>query len=102
MLVLLLNLHVKNLFFLFADKQAFTPNLYLNLIFRFIQYSREKCFVCPHAVSNTCLHFFLIFLAFNRFFDMVNSITEEIGKTTEEGECDGDSLEVYSVFFVVF
>ncbi|OXB70769.1 UNVERIFIED_CONTAM: hypothetical protein H355_003610, partial [Colinus virginianus] len=28
-----------------------------------------------------------------RFFDMVNSITEEIGKTTEEGECDGDSLE---------
>ncbi|OXB68432.1 hypothetical protein ASZ78_010053 [Callipepla squamata] len=28
-----------------------------------------------------------------RFFDMVNSITEEIGKATEEGECDGDSLE---------
>ncbi|KYO19067.1 mitogen-activated protein kinase kinase kinase 5 isoform X2 [Alligator mississippiensis] len=28
-----------------------------------------------------------------RFFDMVNSITEEIGKNTEEGECDGDSLE---------
>ena len=26
---------------------------------------------------------------------MVNSITEEIGKTTEEGECDGDSLEVF-------
>lgn len=49
------------------------------------------------------LHFFnFLFLAFNRFFDMVNSITEEIGKTTEEGECDGDSLEVYSVFFVVF
>lgn len=50
-----------------------------------------------------CLHFFnFLFLAFNRFFDMVNSITEEIGKTTEEGECDGDSLEVHSVFFVVF
>ncbi|XP_019405735.1 PREDICTED: mitogen-activated protein kinase kinase kinase 5 isoform X2 [Crocodylus porosus] len=28
-----------------------------------------------------------------RFFDMVNSITEEIGKNTEEGEYDGDSLE---------
>lgn len=27
---------------------------------------------------------------------MVNSITEELGKTTEEGECDGDSLEVCS------
>lgn len=30
---------------------------------------------------------------------MVNSITEEIGKTTEEGECDGDSLEVFLFFF---
>ncbi|XP_060128689.1 mitogen-activated protein kinase kinase kinase 5 isoform X3 [Zootoca vivipara] len=28
-----------------------------------------------------------------KFFEMVNSITEEIGKNTEEGECDGDSLE---------
>ncbi|KAH0622328.1 hypothetical protein JD844_024528 [Phrynosoma platyrhinos] len=28
-----------------------------------------------------------------RFFEMVNSITEEIGKNTEEGDCDGDSLE---------
>lgn len=30
---------------------------------------------------------------------MVNSITEEMGKTTEEGECDGDSLEVFVLFF---
>ncbi|XP_062980692.1 mitogen-activated protein kinase kinase kinase 5 isoform X2 [Elgaria multicarinata webbii] len=28
-----------------------------------------------------------------KFFEMVNSITEEIGKNTEEGECDGDALE---------
>uniref|UniRef100_A0A8D2JJD0 mitogen-activated protein kinase kinase kinase n=1 Tax=Varanus komodoensis TaxID=61221 RepID=A0A8D2JJD0_VARKO len=28
-----------------------------------------------------------------KFFVMVNSITEEMGKNTEEGECDGDSLE---------
>lgn len=35
---------------------------------------------------------------------MVNSITEEIGKNTEEGECDGDSLEVRTrlVFHVSF
>lgn len=31
---------------------------------------------------------------------MVNSITEEMGKTTEEGECDGDSLEVLVLFFL--
>lgn len=31
---------------------------------------------------------------------MVNSITEEMGKTTEEGECDGDSLEVFVLFFL--
>jgi len=30
---------------------------------------------------------------------MVNSITEEIGKSTEEGECDGDSLEVFIYLF---
>ncbi|XP_053144726.1 mitogen-activated protein kinase kinase kinase 5 isoform X2 [Hemicordylus capensis] len=28
-----------------------------------------------------------------KFFEMVNSITEEIGKNTEEGECDAESLE---------
>lgn len=37
---------------------------------------------------------------------MVNSFTEEIGKNTEEGECDGDSLEVkaivYSSYFSYF
>lgn len=35
---------------------------------------------------------------------MVNSITEEIGKNTEEGECDGDSLEVRArlVFLLPF
>lgn len=32
---------------------------------------------------------------------MVNSITEEIGKSTEEGECDGDSLEVV-IYFSLF
>lgn len=37
-----------------------------------------------------------------RFFDMVNSITEEIGKNTEEGECDGDSLEVRTGCFIGF
>lgn len=31
---------------------------------------------------------------------MVNSITEEMGKTTEEGECDGDSLEVFVLFYL--
>ncbi|XP_025150267.3 mitogen-activated protein kinase kinase kinase 5 isoform X1 [Bubalus bubalis] len=28
-----------------------------------------------------------------RFFEMVNTITEEKGKNTEEGDCEGDSLE---------
>lgn len=55
------------------------------------------------TVSSMCLlfspHPFLFFFL-NRFFDMVNSITEEMGKTTEEGECDGDSLEVFVLFFL--
>lgn len=29
-----------------------------------------------------------------RFFEMVNTITEEKGRGTEDGDCEGDSLEV--------
>jgi len=50
---------------------------------------------CLKCVFSFLFFLFFSFFPFNRFFDMVNSITEEIGKTTEEGECDGDSLEVF-------
>lgn len=31
-------------------------------------------------------------------FEMVNTITEEKGKNTEEGDCEGDSLECTTKF----
>lgn len=47
------------------------------------------------AQASVCFFPLFFFFFWNRFFDMVNSITEEMGKTTEEGECYGDSLEVF-------
>jgi hypothetical protein len=37
-----------------------------------------------------------------RFFEMVNTITEEKGRSTEEGDCEGDSLEVMTLGFTKF
>lgn len=41
---------------------------------------------------------------FDRFCDLVNSITEEAWKGPEEGDCDNESLEVtpYSGIFFLF
>ena len=33
---------------------------------------------------------------------MVNTITEEKGKNTEEGDCEGDSLEVIFTKFLLW
>lgn len=63
--------------------------------------ANHQVLLCPLFFSSIS-----ILYIFGRFFEMVNSITEEIGKNTEEGECDGDSLEVkatmYSSYFSYF
>lgn len=40
---------------------------------------------------------------FDRFCDLVNSITEEAWKSPEEGDCDNETLEVtsYSELFYI-
>ncbi|XP_075354927.1 mitogen-activated protein kinase kinase kinase 5 isoform X2 [Mycteria americana] len=57
------------------------------------KFEERCCFLYVLHNSDDFQIYFCTELHCRRFFDMVNSITEEIGKTTEEGECDGDSLE---------
>ncbi|XP_071405245.1 mitogen-activated protein kinase kinase kinase 5 isoform X2 [Pithys albifrons albifrons] len=57
------------------------------------KFEERCCFLYVLHNSDDFQIYFCTELHCKRFFDMVNSITEEIGKTTEEGECDGDSLE---------
>ncbi|XP_075604310.1 mitogen-activated protein kinase kinase kinase 5 isoform X2 [Balearica regulorum gibbericeps] len=57
------------------------------------KFEERCCFLYVLHNSDDFQIYFCTELHCRRFFDMVNSITEEIGKTTEEGECEGDSLE---------
>ncbi|NXC14683.1 M3K5 kinase, partial [Corythaeola cristata] len=57
------------------------------------KFEERCCFLYVLHNSDDFQIYFCTELHCRRFFDMVNSITDEIGKTTEEGECDGDSLE---------
>ncbi|XP_068794495.1 mitogen-activated protein kinase kinase kinase 5 isoform X1 [Struthio camelus] len=57
------------------------------------KFEERCCFLYVLHNSDDFQIYFCTELHCRRFFDMVNSITEEIGKNTEEGECDGDSLE---------
>uniref|UniRef100_A0A8B9F3M3 mitogen-activated protein kinase kinase kinase n=1 Tax=Amazona collaria TaxID=241587 RepID=A0A8B9F3M3_9PSIT len=57
------------------------------------KFEERCCFLYVLHNSDDFQIYFCTELHCRRFFDMVNSITEELGKTTEEGECDGDSLE---------
>ncbi|NXU03472.1 M3K5 kinase, partial [Buphagus erythrorhynchus] len=57
------------------------------------KFEERCCFLYVLHNSDDFQIYFCTELHCRRFLDMVNSITEEMGKTTEEGECDGDSLE---------
>ncbi|XP_025977072.1 mitogen-activated protein kinase kinase kinase 5 isoform X2 [Dromaius novaehollandiae] len=57
------------------------------------KFEERCCFLYVLHNSDDFQIYFCTELHCRRFFDMVNSITEEIGKNTEDGECDGDSLE---------
>uniref|UniRef100_A0A669P1E8 mitogen-activated protein kinase kinase kinase n=1 Tax=Phasianus colchicus TaxID=9054 RepID=A0A669P1E8_PHACC len=57
------------------------------------KFEERCCFLYVLHNSDDFQIYFCTEVHCRRFFDMVNSITEEIGKSTEEGECDGDSLE---------
>ncbi|XP_074804590.1 mitogen-activated protein kinase kinase kinase 5 isoform X1 [Natator depressus] len=57
------------------------------------KFEERCCFLYVLHNSDDFQIYFCTELHCKRFFDMVNSITEDIGKNTEEGDCDGDSVE---------
>ncbi|XP_074846592.1 mitogen-activated protein kinase kinase kinase 5 isoform X2 [Carettochelys insculpta] len=57
------------------------------------KFEERCCFLYVLHNSDDFQIYFCTELHCKRFFDMVNRITEDIGKNTEEGECDGDSVE---------
>lgn len=61
---------------------------------RFTDRSEEACEFNITCAMNSNSHC--------RFFEMVNTITEEKGRGTEEGDCEGDSLEVMAGVHVYF
>ncbi|XP_053566862.1 mitogen-activated protein kinase kinase kinase 5 isoform X2 [Bombina bombina] len=57
------------------------------------KFEERCCFLYVLHNSDDFQIYFCTELHCKKFFDMVNSITEENGKNAEEGEFDGDSLE---------
>ncbi|KAG8444447.1 hypothetical protein GDO86_009576 [Hymenochirus boettgeri] len=57
------------------------------------KFDERCCFLYVLHNSDDFQIYFCTDLHCKRFFDMVNSITDEKGKNTEEGDCDGDLLE---------
>lgn len=57
------------------------------------KFEERCCFLYVQHNSDDFQIYFCTEHHCKKFFEMVNSITEEIGKNTEECECDGDSLE---------
>lgn len=68
-----------------VPQMIFPPKI-LSTYDGFPERSEEACafnITCTMNTNSRC-----------RFFEMVNTITEEKGRGTEEGDCEGDSLEV--------
>lgn len=57
------------------------------------KFEERCCFLYVLHNSDDFQIYFCTELHCKKFFDMVNSITEEKGKNTDEVDCDGDSLE---------
>ncbi|XP_029452776.1 mitogen-activated protein kinase kinase kinase 5 [Rhinatrema bivittatum] len=57
------------------------------------KFEERCCFLYVLHNSDDFQIYFCTDLHCKKFYEMMNSITEEIGKNTEDGECDGDSLE---------
>ncbi|XP_074165841.1 mitogen-activated protein kinase kinase kinase 5 isoform X2 [Sminthopsis crassicaudata] len=57
------------------------------------KFEERCCFLYVLHNSDDFQIYFCTELHCKKFFEMVNTITEEKGKSTEEGECDSDSLE---------
>ncbi|XP_056422598.1 mitogen-activated protein kinase kinase kinase 5 isoform X2 [Hyla sarda] len=57
------------------------------------KFEERCCFLYVLHNSDDFQIYFCTELHCKKFFDMVNSITEENGKNTDEVDCDGDSLE---------
>ncbi|XP_056674845.1 mitogen-activated protein kinase kinase kinase 5 isoform X1 [Monodelphis domestica] len=57
------------------------------------KFEERCCFLYVLHNSDDFQIYFCTDLHCKKFFEMVNTITEEKGKNSEEGECDSDSLE---------
>ncbi|GAB1294957.1 Mitogen-activated protein kinase kinase kinase 5 [Apodemus speciosus] len=57
------------------------------------KFEERCCFLYVLHNSDDFQIYFCTELHCKRFFEMVNTITEEKGRGTEEGDCEGDSLE---------
>nr|XP_033793394.1 mitogen-activated protein kinase kinase kinase 5 isoform X2 [Geotrypetes seraphini] len=57
------------------------------------KFEERCCFLYVLHNSDDFQIYFCTDLHCKKFYEMMNNITEEIGKNTEDGECDGDSLE---------
>ncbi|KAG8510900.1 Mitogen-activated protein kinase kinase kinase 5 [Galemys pyrenaicus] len=57
------------------------------------KFEERCCFLYVLHNSDDFQIYFCTELHCKKFFEMVNTITEEKGKSTEEGDCEGDSLE---------
>ncbi|XP_048210112.1 mitogen-activated protein kinase kinase kinase 5 isoform X6 [Perognathus longimembris pacificus] len=57
------------------------------------KFEERCCFLYVLHNSDDFQIYFCTELHCKKFFEMVNTITEEKGRNTEEGDCEGDSLE---------
>uniref|UniRef100_A0A667GVM9 mitogen-activated protein kinase kinase kinase n=1 Tax=Lynx canadensis TaxID=61383 RepID=A0A667GVM9_LYNCA len=57
------------------------------------KFEERCCFLYVLHNSDDFQIYFCTELHCKKFFEMVNTITEEKGRSTEEGDCEGDSLE---------
>ncbi|XP_069463757.1 mitogen-activated protein kinase kinase kinase 5 isoform X1 [Ambystoma mexicanum] len=57
------------------------------------KFEERCCFLYVLHNSDDFQIYFCTELHCKKFFELVNSITEEIGKNTDEGDCEGESME---------
>ncbi|KAB1275775.1 Mitogen-activated protein kinase kinase kinase 5 [Camelus dromedarius] len=63
------------------------------------KFEERCCFLYVLHNSDDFQIYFCTELHCKKFFEMVNTITEEKGRATEEGDCESDSLEPFCPLF---
>uniref|UniRef100_A0A8D2C510 mitogen-activated protein kinase kinase kinase n=1 Tax=Sus scrofa TaxID=9823 RepID=A0A8D2C510_PIG len=75
------------------DKVSITVNKSFFVCFSISKFEERCCFLYVLHNSDDFQIYFCTELHCKKFFEMVNTITEEKGRNTEEGDCESDSLE---------